>query len=75
MKSRLDAMPLFLLDNLLSAVHLTFFLQDVSPACLFCTARLLILRNSPTCTFIWACTSIWYTRVLQFGTKYFTECP
>ena len=39
------------------------FLQDVSPARLFCTVRLLILRNSPTCMFIWACTSIRYTRV------------
>ena len=40
------------------------FLQDVLPACLFSTARLFVLWNSPTCTFIWTCISFWYTRVL-----------
>jgi hypothetical protein len=39
----------------------------------FCTAHLLILRNSPTCTFIWACTSIWYTRVGSLNNKSFVS--
>ena len=48
------------------------FEKKIPPARLFCPARLMFFKNFSTCTFIWSCTSIRYTRVynkLTFGVK------
>ena len=56
------------LMNICSVLHTWHFLQDFSSAHSFHTALLLILRNYSTCIFIWTCTSIWCTRVLDLCT-------
>ena len=42
------------------------FEKILPPARLFCPARLMFFKNFSTCTFISACTSIRYTRVVRF---------
>ena len=39
------------------------FEKKIHTARLFCPAHLMFFENFSTCSFIWSCTSIWYTRV------------
>ena len=68
--------PLHVYSGLFCPARLMFF-KKIFPlhvySGLFFPARLMFSKNFSTCTFIWSCTSIWYTRVMRRTLKWLSD--